>query len=378
MGDASRLLGRTELTLGIPLNWHVVDRQGRLLVRQGTVIRSQQQLSSLMKYQPLFMEDRRVEFTHFVDVLNPFLKLESVAANLQRIYDAQQEANIKKRRAATALLPRLASCLINLCEYDLDALIGATHHFRGPNYAITHSLHCAILTYALGRQLHLDAQQMRSLIGAALSANISMYELQNRLFEQKERLSPAQEKKVKQHPIQSAVMLKHHGIIDEAWLDIVLLHHENIDGSGYPRKRRGDEIDLLARIVALADRYHAMVSSRRHRQGLLPAQALKRMVNQDGKEVDQKLVLMFIKAIGMFPPGSPVKLANGDVAIITRINREDTSLPQYMAVWDKDGVAHPAPVVCDALQDSGQQIKTVCAMPVKQLRSYRTLWGYPA
>jgi len=158
----------------------------------------------------------------------------------------------------------------------------------------------------------------------------------------------------------------------------VLLHHENIDGSGYPRKRRGDEIDLLARIVALADRYHAMVSSRRHRQGLLPAQALKRMVNQDGKEVDQKLVLMFIKAIGMFPPGSPVKLANGDVAIITRINREDTSLPQYMAVWDKDGVAHPAPVVCDALQDSGQQIKTVCAMPVKQLRSYRTLWGYPA
>lgn len=376
MGDASRLLSPSQLELGVPLDWHVVDCKGRLLARQGAVIRSPHQLASLMKHKPLFLEDEREDFSQFVDVLNPFIKLDQVAANLERIYLAQEDPNLKKRRALTQLLPRLAACVINLCEYDLDALIGATHHYRGPSYAITHSLHNAILAYALGRQLKLKSQPMRSLIGAALSANVSMYELQNKLFEQKERLSPMQEKKVKQHPMHSAVMLKHHGIKDELWLDIVLLHHENMNGSGYPRKRRGEEIHPLARVLALADRYHAMVSSRRYRQGLLPAQALKRLVNMDG-EVDKKLVLLFIKSIGMFPPGSSVKLVNGDTAIITRINRKEKAPPQYKAIWDENNVAYAEPVECDPMRNKQQQIKTVCSLPVKQYRSYRTLWDYP-
>ncbi|MDH5300472.1 MAG: HD domain-containing protein [Gammaproteobacteria bacterium] len=375
MGDASHLLSLRELPLGVPLSWHIVDCKGRLLARQGAVIRSQQQLSSLIKYQPLFYEDRFNEFSQFVDVLNPFVKLEHVAANLDRIFRSQNDPSLKKRRAVTQLLPRLASCVINLCQFDLDALIGSAHHYRAPNYAVAHSLHCAVLAYALGQQVKLSDAQMVSLVGAALSANISIYELQNKLFEQKEQLSPAQKKNIRQHPMQSAVMLKHHGIADEQWLEIVLSHHENIDGSGYPRKRRGEEIDLPARILSLVDRYHAMISSRRHRPGLLPAQALKRLVALDN-EVDKKLMAHFVRAVGIFPPGSCVKLANGDTAMITRANRENSAPPQYVAVWDKNDVMYEQHIVCDSVTHPEQQIKTVCALPVKQLRSLPRLWGY--
>ena len=65
------------------------------------------------------------------------------------------------------------------------------------------------------------------------------------------------------------------GIDDQAWLDCVLLHHETGNGSGYPFGRHADEIPDAARIVSLADRYCARVSSRSYRKSMVPNAALR-------------------------------------------------------------------------------------------------------
>lgn len=83
---------------------------------------------------------------------------------------------------------------------------------------------------------------------------------------------------------------------------IVLHHHERWDGTGYPRGLRGEEIPLLARIVAVADAYEAMTSDRPYRPGLLPEEALERIRRGAGSQFDPEVVEAFVRVFARKPP----------------------------------------------------------------------------
>ncbi len=97
------------------------------------------------------------------------------------------------------------------------------------------------------------------------------------------------------HPVRSAQYVNEIKYIDVG--DIVLQHHERIDGSGYPYGLKGDEICIEAKIIAVADTYDAMTSDRPYRKALLPKEALEEISRLSGKAYDQDVVKALVKAL---------------------------------------------------------------------------------
>jgi hypothetical protein len=144
------------------------------------------------------------------------------------------------------------------------------------------------------------------------------------------------------HPERSVRLLRSIGITDEEWLTAVELHHVRMDGSGYPHGLSGDAIPLGARIVGLADAYAAMLRPRGDRPAFLARDALRELYGKEAGRYDPRLVQVLIRQLGVYPPGTVVKLANGEVGVCVR-RTQDARKPVLQAVIDPSGQLYATP-----------------------------------
>lgn len=110
-------------------------------------------------------------------------------------------------------------------------------------------------------------------------------------------LNEAEYAKIKEHPVESVKILKPmKEWFGQTLLDAVLYHHENYDGTGYPYGKKGNEVNILARIIRVADSFDAMVTDRPYRKALLQHQALSELRKGRGKQFDPKVIDVFLEA----------------------------------------------------------------------------------
>lgn len=121
------------------------------------------------------------------------------------------------------------------------------------------------------------------------------------------RLTPPERQHIEQHPIIGDNILHPITFLREA-LNIVLHHHEHWDGSGYPFGLAGEEIPLVARIIAVADTYDAMTSRRPYRDAMSHEEAVAEIRRMSGKQFDPAVVAAFEASIGSNPPRCPYRL----------------------------------------------------------------------
>jgi HD-GYP domain-containing protein (c-di-GMP phosphodiesterase class II) len=131
-------------------------------------------------------------------------------------------------------------------------------------------------------------------------------------------LTSEERAQVLRHPGESAALLRRAGVTDEEWIDCVLLHHERDDGSGYPEGRRADRIPRSARLIGMADRYCACVSARNYRRSMLAPVALRAVCGEHELATDAELAPHFVAQLGHYPPGTRVRLANGEIGVVSR------------------------------------------------------------
>jgi len=367
----------TDIIAGKPLLWDIYDQQGRLVLKQGMVIQNDKQVARLVA-MALYCNDEEPEVPDdnlsIYDVLSPFDRIASVIYDLESLLEKILYQSIANKDAIEQKILTLVDELIDLSEYDTDAVLGAIHIDHHHRYSVLHPLHMALLCFLLGRRVKFDESTLRSTMAAALTSNLGMVELQDELHHYREPLDNKQRKLIDLHPMRSVVLLKRAGIRDKFWMEAVLQHHERQDGSGYPRQLKNDRFVTAARLIGLTDRYHAMVSPRAYRDGLSPTEALRRLFKNRGKEVDEVLGLMLIKEVGIYPPGTHVKLRSGETAIITRRASSDRMQPKAKAIGDLHNVFYARPVERDT-NTSDYQILGMCA-PMQMNHQLLLLWDY--
>src|SRR6185312_1743481 len=108
--------------------------------------------------------------------------------------------------------------------------------------------------------------------------------------------------------------------------DVCLHHHERYDGSGYPHRLKEDEISLFARMAAICDSYDALASARPHRPAFGPAEAVAEMYKAKG-QYDESLLTSFIKAVGIYPAGSLVRLESQRLGCVAAQRRDQLTRP---------------------------------------------------
>ena len=200
-------------------------------------------------------------------------------------------------------------------------------------YSASHALVCAVLCHLMATQLKLPKGERDSLVHSALTMNIAMTTLQDQLALQVEKPSAEQQEGIRSHAVRGALMLTELGVVDQLWLDTVTLHHdEGGDNEGLqslPPARR------LARILRMVDRYAAMISPRKSREGRSATDSARSITVIASKENDT-VGHALLSIVGLCPPGTFVRLGNGHVAVVIRRSSEP-NLPLVAIVISEAG-----------------------------------------
>lgn len=210
-------------------------------------------------------------------------------------------------------LRTIAADLVTAVRRAPEVALGAVllNQIAGP-YGVRHCTESAIVVALMGAAMGKSDDELQLVTAAALTMNVGMVRQADVFHGRDGALTSEERAQVRRHPHESVELLRWAGVKDEEWLNYVLLHHENADGSGYPEGRMGDEIADNARLIALADRYCALVSARNYRRSLLPPVALERLA----AEADAELMQHFTQCIGAYPAGTLVRLQNGHAGVV--------------------------------------------------------------
>ncbi|WPC44555.1 HD-GYP domain-containing protein [Clostridium sp. JS66] len=187
------------------------------------------------------------------------------------------------------------------------------------NYTYQHSVNVAVLSLVLGIQLQLQKKQLYDLCLGALIHDIGKALIPHDILYKKEKLTEEEKNTLKDHPIRGYDFLKGSLDISAPARIVTLQHHERDDGKGYPEGRKGDEVNILAQIVAVADVYDALTSDRPHRKALSPNDAVEYIMAGGDKQFNYEVVKAFSKCIVPYPEGTIVNLSNGEIAVVEEV-----------------------------------------------------------
>jgi HD-GYP domain-containing protein (c-di-GMP phosphodiesterase class II) len=243
-------------------------------------------------------------------------------------------------------------------DQDLFVSLGINPH--GEGYPARHSMHACMLAIAIGSHLKLDRETLKELGVGCLIHDSGMLMIDQNLASLSRRLLPAELLEISKHPVRIFdKMLSMQGISKRSAF-VAYQMHERPDGSGYPRRRRKEQIHFLSRIAAVADVYVALASPRPHRPGILPYAALQTMVKlgQEGK-LDPAAVQALVRTLSNYPLGSYVQLSDVRVGQVIRANDQQLERPVIEA-WTRGSLDRPGDLVDLAAE---QDLKIMGPLP---------------
>ncbi|MBL8200316.1 MAG: DUF3391 domain-containing protein [Chromatiales bacterium] len=147
---------------------------------------------------------------------------------------------------------------------------------------------------------------------------------------------------VERHVRRGLYMVRAVSPISEALEDAILGHHERLDGSGYPRRLRGTQIPLAARIAGVADTYDAMLQDRRYAEAVAAHDAMRLVNGMCGRKFDAAIVRSFVRALGLFPTGSWLQIADGRLGIVRCQAEDEPTRPWVALLSDSAGRRLPS------------------------------------
>jgi HD-GYP domain-containing protein (c-di-GMP phosphodiesterase class II) len=226
------------------------------------------------------------------------------------------------------------------------ALISMARIKTADDYTYMHSVAVCAMMVALGRQLGLDDAQTRSAGLAGLLHDLGKAVMPPLILNKPSKLTEAEFGVIKSHPAEGHRMLLNGEKMDPVALDVCLHHHEKVDGSGYPKGLKGDEISLLAKMGAVCDVYDAITSNRAYKTGWDPAESLRKMAEWSKGHFDPAVFQAFVKSMGIYPVGSLVLMKSGRIGVVTEQAGKSLTTPKVKMFYStKSSLRIPAMMV---------------------------------
>ena len=237
-----------------------------------------------------------------------------------------------------------------MIQYCLDKM----RRFDGT--LANHGMDVCVLTLILGVENSCTEHEMETLGLAALLHDIGFVRLPRNLYRKTSALTEQEQTLMRQHPQLAATVLSKIDLLPEAVSHIIAQHHECQDGSGYPKIVKPGTLSPLAQLVALADTYDDLVTSRYGRAPLLPHDAIRQLFVLGAKgRYDKNLVEVAIKMLGVYPLGSLIKLNTNECAVVIGLNHEDRLRPRIRIIRGPDGEIRNPPIESDLQNQTADQ-----------------------
>ena len=354
---------------------------------QGFVLNSQPQLDTLKKYcKMVFIDTEKGEDVVSTDrpfstVFVPSGKTAGVLSTIKEKATYVEKSSLRTEapvaraahtKADTVLrdvfgsvqagkaidAPRVKEAVSSMTDSVVrnpDAMLLLAKMKEKGEHTLDRALGVSIYMITFGRFLHLPREQLDLLGVLGLLQDVGKVRLPIELLQKADALSEAELNVCKSHVRHSVAILKETTGLPPDLPALAALHHERVDGSGYPKGMKGPEIGLFGGIAGLIDCFDALTGPRPYCQALSPSNALNMIYDWRDTQFDGPLVEQFIQCIGIFPVGALVELYSGEVGIVIAQNPVMRLLPRVLVVLDSRG----APIKPSRTVDRAQVKRTL-------------------
>ena len=272
------------------------------------------------------MERIRIQREAAARIENAFVNTAKTVREVEKNLFTQPAETVHQ---ATLLVKQIADSI--LCAPELAIHVMGDR--MGGEELYFHSLNVTMLSLMVARDLRLPPEVIGPLGMGALFHDIGRKEIPNRILLKLEPLTQAERHLYEMHCQYGVEMAQRLGFAPPI-VAIIREHHELYDGSGYPQKLKGDAIGLLSRIVALANHYDELCNPVNIANALTPHEALSLMFAKLRSKFDPKLLQVFIRCLGVYPPGTIVQLSNGVIGMIATVNTQKPMKPMIV-IYDE-------------------------------------------
>ncbi len=324
----------------------LIGKDGRHLLRKGVVLNK-----SLIKriedngIYTVYINDEYSD-NEIEDVLKPELRNTAVKSikdtfvHFQKYNKFLKENDktlkgkqaIKIREQYMQSLSNISKEIVEEILYNKNVMINLVDIKSLDTYTYQHSVNVAVLSLVLGIELRLNKNELYDLCIGAMLHDLGKVFIPREIIFKKGPLNDEEFETIKTHPSKGYEYLKQNYNLPSSAKIIAYQHHEQLDGLGYPKGYKSEQINKLAKIVTIADVYDAMTSDRPYRRAIPPNDALEYIMGGAGRLFDFKMAQTFVRKIIPYPVGSLVKLSNGDVAVVEKVNINYPMRPKVKAI----------------------------------------------
>lgn len=271
----------------------------------------------------IYIKDPRLQDTVIPDIISEET-IRSALKEIRQSFRQMMDRPNGKRGVTYPYISKSYYNMMNMVIDDLtaheDAMIMLMNLNSVDHYLYQHSLNVCVYTTLLGIAEGYTRDELMVLgMGAALH-DIGKSQIPADVLKKPGQLSHEEYELMKLHAEIGYRMLKDEPNMPLLVAHCAYQHHERLDGSGYPRGIRGNEIHDYAKWIGLVDSYDAMTTTRIYRAAMLPHQAIELMYAGSGTLYEQRMVQQFRDKVAIYPIGLTVQMNSGEAGVVVDIN----------------------------------------------------------
>jgi len=217
-----------------------------------------------------------------------------------------------------------------------EALLSLGRIRRMDQYTFEHSVNVSVLLIAFAKELGLDREEIQEIGTGALLHDVGKIKIPDAILNKPGRLTEDEFRIMRKHVEYSLDVLSATPGISDTALKVAAEHHERYDGRGYPAGLKGETISRCGQMAAIVDVYDALCADRVYHEGQRPTVVLKRLLEWSVTDYNPGLTQRFIQTVGIYPPGSLVRLQSGRLAVVLETGERDLLHPLVRVIYDAD------------------------------------------
>lgn len=256
------------------------------------------------------------------------------------------ESAVKDGRIDPIRLRKSVEPLIESVSRNPDACLWMARLKHHDNASYGQALSSGIWSVALGRELGMSRQDLRSMAMGGMLMDIGKLCIDPELLKHPEPLDEHASETLQEHVQHGLRIIEKSGIINPDVINMVAHHHERWDGSGYPGRLKAEQIPAVGQMAAIVDTYSALTSQRHYAPAQSPSSAIRTLYEARNTDFQAELVEAFIRAVGVYPAGTLVELSSGEVAVVVSEYRTRRLRPRVLALLNsrKEPMPNPRPI----------------------------------
>lgn len=360
-----RIVYSKSLQPGMKLAKPVYAQDGKRLLHGGVLLTSSYIKNLQRKNIPaVYIDDEISDGIEIQDAIDLEVKVQAVET-IRKVFDNMNPKKNKNRNVSDRSYKDVKNSIygiMNNLKENSGNLFNMVEIMSTDLATYNHCVNVAVLAIMTARTLGLNEKQIVDIGIGALMHDIGYSNVPSDIINKPGQLSDEEFEVIKRHTVYGYEMVKEDMDVSAIVKTIILMHHERLDGSGYPLSIKGDKVNKYVRIVSICDMFEALTSDRAYRERMPVYKALELLSSKTISELDLEIYKHFIKNIAIYPQGTGVLLNTGEKGIVVENSSNNPTRPKIRIIFNSEGNFHAGFKVIDLMEQLTIFVEDTCEL----------------